>query len=46
MRKAVTFLQSVARFRMNLVITETNVREITGVRILTRFLQGRTTDVI
>lgn len=44
MRKAVTFLQSVARFRMNLVITETDVREITGVRILTHL--NEPTDVI
>lgn len=32
MRKAVTFLQSVARFRTNQTITENDVHEITGVR--------------
>ena len=32
MRKAVTFLQSVARFRTNELISEADVREITGVR--------------
>ncbi len=31
MRKAVTFLQSVARFRSNLTITAIDVHEITGV---------------
>ena len=31
MRKAVTFLQSVARFRSNMTITEADVHEITGV---------------
>jgi len=31
MRKAVTFLQSVARFRPNMLITATDVHEITGV---------------
>jgi hypothetical protein len=32
MRKAVTFLQSVARFRANMTITAADVHEITGVR--------------
>jgi hypothetical protein len=31
MRKAVTFLQSVARFRANRLITEDDVHDITGV---------------
>jgi len=31
MRKAVTFLQSVARFRTNLSVTAADVHEITGV---------------
>ncbi len=31
MRKAVTFLQSVARFRTDATITTADVREITGV---------------
>jgi len=31
MRKAVTFLQSVARFRTNMTITAADVHEITGV---------------
>ena len=31
MRKAVTFLQSVARFRINETVTAADVHEITGV---------------
>jgi hypothetical protein len=36
MRKAVTFLQSVARFRTNMTITAGDVHEITGVCKLKR----------